>query len=386
MAPGSGTWLVRILASLALLLFGALAMASGIDRMSLSAPALARLVPVPLQAQAARSAATLAIAQEQPERAVGAARRAVAADPVEPASTSLLATAYLFNGQPEEAEAAFRVAARFGWREPATQVYWYEAAMESGDLPRAVDRADALLRTHPNLPMRDEVLSPLESTAAGRAALIVRMADRPNWLHEYLNPETGIKDDTFDRRSQVLADLAEAGTRLGCQEVTAFVTMALTRGARGNAERVWTGHCPGASLTGGLADGGFERFGRDETSPFGWRSNLSGDVSVRSVEKASGNRALALLNRSAVSRLVLRQAVALAPGTYRLTGAATPGRIAASLGCGTPPPVPSLTDGDPAGTGQVLRVERCARLELGLWIRPGAGEAELDSVALEKIG
>jgi tetratricopeptide (TPR) repeat protein len=376
----------RLGASLALLVFGAVAMASGLDRMSLFAPTLGRLVPNALQAQAARSTAALAITQEQPRLAIAAARRAVAADPVEPASTSLLATAYLFNGQHAEAEAAFRVAARFGWREAATQVYWYEAALLAGDLPRAVDRADALLRTHPTLPARDQVLAPLESTAAGRAALIVRMAGRPNWLHKYLNPEPEVSDETLDRRSQVLADLATAGTRLGCEAVTPFVSMSLTRGARGNAERVWTGHCPDTSLTEGLADGGFEQFGRDETSPFGWRSVPSGDVSVRSVEKQRGMRAIKLVNRAAVSRLVLRQAVALEPGTYRLTGAATPGRIAASLGCGALPPLPSLTDGDLAAGGQVLRVERCSRLELGLWVRPGADEAELDSVRLEKIG
>ena len=158
------------------------------------------------------------------------------------------------------------------------------------------------------------------------------------------------------------------------------------RSARTDAERVWTGHCPSAELTGGLADGGFERFGRAMASPFVWRSNLSGDVVVRPLEKDGGNRAVRLFNRSAVSRLVLRQAVALEPGTYRLTAAASPGRIAASLGCGGPPPVPSLADGDPARGGQVLRVEACSRLELGLWIRPGDGDVELDSVALEKVG
>lgn len=93
-----------------------------------------------------------------------------------------------------------------------------------------------------------------------------------------------------------------------------------------------------------------------------------------------------LVNGSAVSRLVLRQAVSLAPGTYRLTASATPGRVAASFGCNNPPPTPSLSDGDPAAGGQVLRVGDCARLELGLWVRPGDGEAELDSVTLEKIG
>ena len=376
----------RVGVSLGLLLFGALAAASGVDRMSLLAPALGRLVPGPLQAQAARSTAALAITRGQSEAAIAAARKAVAADPVDPASTALLGTAYLLTEQPAEAEAAFRIAARFGWRQPATQIYWYEAALQSGDWPRAVDRADALQRAYPGLAMRDELLAPLEDTPQGRAALIVRLAGRPNWLDIYLKPEAELSDEVLDRRSRVLADLAASGTRLGCDAVAPFVNASLTRGARGSAERIWTGHCAGAALTGGLADPGFERFGRDEASPFGWRSNLSGEVVLRSVEKDGGDRAVQLVNRSAVSRLVLRQAVSLEPGIYRLTGAASPGRIAASLGCGGPPPVPSLTDGDPARGGQVLRVEACSRLELGLWVRPGAGEVELDSVALEKVG
>ena len=379
-------WAVRIGGSLALVGFGVLAAASGIDRMSLYAPALGRLVPGPLQAQAARSTAGLAIVRNQPGPAIAAARKAVAADPVDPGATALLGTAYLLDGKTADAEAAFRVAARFGWRQPTTQAYWYDAALQAGDWPRAVDRADALLRTRPGLPLRDQLLEPLESTPAGRAALVVRMAGRPNWLSVYLKPEPQVSDETLDRRSLVLTDLAEAGTRLGCEAVAPFVDASLARGARGNAERVWTGHCPGAALAGGLADGGFERFGSDGASPFGWRSNLSGDVAVRSVEEGAGNRGLRLLNRSAVSRMVLRQAVALEPGTYRLTGEATPGRIAASLGCGALPATPSLTDGDPAVGGQVLRVPECQRLELGLWVRPGAGEVELDSVALEKIG
>ena len=39
-----------------------------------------------------------------------------------------------------------------------------------------------------------------------------------------------------------------------------------------------------------------------------------------------------------------------------------------------------------ASGGQLLRVSSCSRLELGLWLRPGAEETELDSVALEKVG
>ena len=86
-------WAVRIGGSLALVGFGVLAAASGIDRMSLYAPALGRLVPGPLQAQAARSTAALAITRGQSEAAIAAARKAVAADPVDPASTGSAATA-----------------------------------------------------------------------------------------------------------------------------------------------------------------------------------------------------------------------------------------------------------------------------------------------------
>ena len=374
----------RIAASLALLVFAALALASGFDRLSLQAPGLGRLVPSPLRAQAARTGAALALARQQGEAAVAGARRAVAADPVHPASTALLGTAYLLAGQPARAEAAFRVAARFGWREPTTQIYWYQAALQARDWARAVDRADALLRTHPALPTRDLVLEPLESDPAGRAALVVRMAGRPGWLGQYLRLENVADDATVERRGRVLTELAAAGTRLGCRDVTPFVNGALGRGARRHAERVWIGHCPGATLSGTLADGDFERFGA-EASPFGWRTSLSGDVTVRPLD-TGGNRALRLANSGSVSRLVLSQAVALEPGLYRLTGRTSPGRIAGSLGCGTPPGLPSLTEGDLAAGGQLLRVEACARLELGLWVRPGADEFELDAVALEKIG
>ena len=376
----------RIAASLALLLFAALAIVSGLDRMSLEAPGLGRLVPSALQAQAARTTASLALARQQPQGVIASARRAVAADPVNPSSTALLGAGYLLNGQPAEAEAAFRVAARFGWREPITQAYWYEAALQASDWARAVDRADALLRTHPGLPARDLVLEPLESTHEGRAALIVRMAGRPTWLVHYLQPENLVSDETVERRSLVLIELAAAGTRLGCQDVAPFVNSMLARGIRRAAERVWTGHCPGARLTGGLADGGFERFGDEAASPFGWRAMLSGDVSVRPVTNSGGGKALQLLNRGSVSRLVLVQALSLEPGLYRLTGKSLPGRIAGSLGCDEPPGLPRLTEGDLAAGGQLLRVPACSHLELGLWVRPGVDDVELDAVVLEKVG
>jgi hypothetical protein len=376
----------RIAATLLTLLFAALAVASGLDRMSLSDPALARLIPPVLRAQSARSAAGLAIVRQQRGLALAHARQAVESDPVHPASTTLLGAAYLLAGDLPKAEAAFRVAARFGWRQPATQLYWYQAALQSGDMPRAADRADALMRTRPGFAGSELVLAGLESTPAGRAALIARLANRPQWLELYLRPDASTPDEILDRRAVVLGELAAAGTRLGCDAVAPFASVALDRGARQQAETVWAGHCPGADLGRGLADGGFEQFGRDAESPFGWRGQPAGDVTVRVIERRPGDRSLELRNQSSVSRMVLRQAVALEPGVYRLTGEVAAGRMAASLGCGEAPPVPAGVEGDIGAGGQVLRVAPCSRLELGLWLRPGGGEAELDTVELRKIG
>ncbi|HYD24915.1 MAG TPA: hypothetical protein VEB68_08955 [Croceibacterium sp.] len=375
----------RIAATLSLLAFVALALASGFDRLGLQAPGPGRLVPPALRANSARSAATLALVRQQRGAALAHARAAVAADPVHPASTALLGTARLVDGDLAGAETAFRVAARFGWREPATQLYWYEAALRSGDLPRAAERLDAVLRTRPGFPASEQLLAPVESSAAGRAALIARLRQRPLWLTGYLRTH-GQSDAIFARRALVLAELARAGSRLGCLPVAPFVEDALERGARREGERAWLAHCPGASLDGGVVDGGFERFGRAGPSPFGWRAELSGDVGIRAFEKRPGDRALAMRNRSAVSRRVLRQAVSLEPGLYRLTGDVARGRVAASLGCGALPPLPTRVEGDIGAGGQLLRVAPCPRLELGLWLRPGGEEVELDSIRLARVG
>jgi len=386
MTRGPAVFVGRSAITLFLLGLAGLAMATGLDRMSLQAPALARFTPPAFRAEASRSAARLALVRQQPEAALAEAREAVSADPLHPASTALLGAAYLLDGGAPKAEAAFRVAARFGWREAATQLYWYEAALQSGDLPRAVDRADAILRTRPGFPATVAMLEPLERTPAGRAALIVRMADRPDWLRDYLRPDPALDDEVLERRSVVLTELATAGTSLGCEAVSPFVTGALERGARRQAEAVWTAHCSGSPLSGGLADGGFEQFGNDAGAPFGWRAQPSGDVTLRTFDKGGGNHALQLRNRSSVSRLVLRQSVALEPGTYRLKGEVRPGRVAASLGCEQAPGMPAGVVGDIGGEGQVLTVAACSRLELGLWLRPAPDEIELDTVALEKVG
>jgi hypothetical protein len=379
--PGR-TLFVKAGLALALAVYAVLTVGNGFDRLSADAPQFERLVPRPLRAEADRAAARTAAARGQPQALFAAAKSAVKADPVDPASTSLLGGALLLRGDNPGAERAFRVAARFGWRDVPTQAYWYEAALEARQMEPAADRLDALLRANPNLSSSDALLAQLEATPAGRAALERRLAERPGWLQSYLQV-AGKPPELLDRRVVVLTELARRGMRVGCRDIAATVASALASGGRRQAEQLWQAHCPGAKVTGGLADPGFERLGDEQAFPFGWRTAPSGDVAIDPVRDRSGGRTLRLSNSASVARLVLLQSVALEPGRYRLTARATPGRLAASLGCNADPPRPSLSSGDLAASGQVLEVPACARLTLGLWLRPGGEAAELGPLMLQ---
>ena len=380
---------VRLLATLAVGLFAALAVGSGLDRMSGAAPAVAPLVPAPLRAQAHRVEARLALARGDRPGALGAAAAAVASDPVIPESTALLAAALVLDGRPAAADRAFRVAARFGWREPLVQRYWFAAARGAGDKARAAERLDALLRADPDQAEAAAMLALMESEPRGQAAMVERMAARPPWLDHYLAVGGQLPDRALANRSATLAALAAGGTRLGCESVRRFVATALERGARGPAEQVWTGHCPEARVAHGLADGGLERLAAGREDPFGWTLQRSGDLSIRwpqdSGADGTGHR-LRVRSSAPVSRLVLRQAIGVPPGRYRLRGEGTAGRFAASLGCAGEPPLPGAVEGELAGPGQIIRIGACPRPMLGIWLRPGAGAAEIDSLRLERIG
>ena len=166
-------------ASLTVLALGlaTLAWGSGVDRMARTSPALAQIVPEPLRARAWRSEASLALLR-QANTAEALAERAVRADPIDPASTSLLGAARFAGGDGPGAAAAFRVAGALGWRDQPTQLYWLLAALQAGDYPVATERLDALLRQAPVYPQAPALLGRLGATPGGRAGW------RSGWRHD----------------------------------------------------------------------------------------------------------------------------------------------------------------------------------------------------------
>lgn len=377
-AAGALRWLL----TLAVLGYAALALGSGFDRMSASAWPLERLVPAPLRAQADRSASAVALARGDAALGEIAARRALDADPVDPRPAALLGSARLLAGDYAGAEAPFRVAALFGWREPTTQLYWFQAALEAGDYPRAGQRLDALLRVNPSLAEADRLIAALSERPEGRAVLARQLAGDPVWRNGFFGPATRIGLAELRRRAAIATEAAELGTRFGCDLPGGLAGRLIAAGDRAEAARMWNAQCPEYPASAGLSDGGFDNLASGgNRGPFGWVRHPRGDLTF-ALDDSDGDPAITVRSDAAVGRLVVSQALALPPGRFTVRVSANArGRLVASLDCGGPR-VPANVSGDPADAGQIVTVGACPAQTLGLWLRPGAGEITFDDVRL----
>lgn len=359
---------LRIFLTAVVAIYAAVATANGLDRMSSATPGLEHLVPGPFRAQADRSAALTQLVRQNPSAALEDARAAVASDPIDPDATPLLGAALLQSGEFDTAAQAFRIAARFGWRNFATQGYWYQAALDAGDYEVAADRADAILRAHPRLAEEAELLRPMEEHPTGRAVLAERLARGPGWLEPYLTPAADAPTEAIARRYGVISLVDPARRKFGCAAVAPFVAALVEQTRRSDAQALWNAHCPEHRVAGYLADPGFDEVLTTVgvSFPLSWKLLPSGDVSTQTVDDR-GDRSLRVTNSASSSRMIMRQLTAFPPGLYRFRARgpekAAPGspRLLLSWTCGEHMPFPGRVEGDVLGGGQLLEVQPCDR-------------------------
>lgn len=384
--------LSRVFFTLAVAVFGVAAAANGIDRLSFASPGLEGGVPGPFRAQADRAAAQTMLVRGDGPRALTKARRAIASDPVDPDSTALLGSALVLANDEDGAARAFRIAARFGWRNVATQAYWFDASMQAGDIEHAADRADALLRTHPRLVDNASLLGPLETREDGRRVLAEHLSARPKWLQSYLDLRSDTPVDQVNRRYLVLSAM-RVQAPLGCSAVARFSNLLLSHGRWNDAVGIWNRNCPASPVEGALTDRNFASLTTSNwTQPFGWLVNPSGDVTILE-HGENATRYLELTNSASSMRLVVSQASGFSPGRYRIRvtpNAASSARarnVFLSWACGNERPSPKTGDGNALAEGQVINVTQCdGPQRLGLWLSGNGASVELKAISYEKAG
>ena len=386
-------------ASLTVLALGlaTLAWGSGFDRMTRAAPRLAQIVPEALRANAWRAEATRAL-EQNPNRAEALAARAVVADPIDPASSSLLGAARFARSDGPGAAAAFRVAGALGWRDQETQLYWMLAALQASDYPVATERLDALLRQTPNHPQGGMLLGQLGATPAGRTALAKRLAARSSWFHVYLSTFDGVSPAQLADRAAVLEESAMAPAKVTCTEIGPLAGALYGQDRAVEARRLRRSHCGARQAL--LADGGFDAARLNETSPFAWQFMGEGGLDLRLEPTAQGagrsNVGQTLFAASTLPqrRVIAFQSVQLGVGSYRLAWAANDAdggptsRIAARLTCkrGEGAWPGSAVSSDGLRTAEVEVPAGCAVQWLELAIDPGSGVVSLEEVRLSPAG
>jgi hypothetical protein len=305
---------------LACLGYAALALGSGLDRLSAQAPGLAGNVPAFFASEAYRVRGGAALTRGQADEALALGKLAIADSPTDPQSTAMLGAGRLASGDRGGADVAFRVAGKLGWRVPITQSYWMDRALGAGDYRIAALRLDALLRQQPALHRQRQLLDPMERNPAGRSAMVERMRAGPVWLASYAGDVHDLPADVMLQRAPVLLEAASKGIVLGCPAIAPSVNRLAVLGLFREGSQLWRAHCPpaGGSLVG---DGQFALAGPGEkVSAFAWELLGSDGLTLGYGLSPNGpGQRLTIQGSAPRIRPILSQLLALAPGRYLLS-------------------------------------------------------------------
>jgi hypothetical protein len=375
--------------------YTALALGSGLDRLSLARPEMAAQVPAPFASQALRSHGAILIGQGQARAALAKGEAAVRDAPLDPGSTALLGIARFRSGDSPGAERAFRIAGQLGWREQFTQTYWMGRALEIGDWRIAAMRLDALLRQQPALLAERRLLDPIETAPAGRAALAERILANPGWLRSYTTALADVPRPVLLLRAQVLGEVAARQGLLGCEAVAPLVEQLVGVAAELEAATLWRQHCPGAA-TSMVYDGRFAAASLEQSrSQFAWFFIGQSDTNLLLEPAGSGDaRRLVVESTAARPRQIARQMVLVPPGRYSLSWTAQDSSgapsdlIAAALSCTQIPGewLPARFDAA-AGRWRALLTAggACKTHWLSFGVSGRSGTARLSEIRLEPV-
>lgn len=375
-----------------LLLLAGLALLSGSDRQSRDFPNSPSFVGWPYDTGAARAKAANAFVRSGPASAIAFARRSILSDPISVQAVSLLGRSELYAQQLTEAQKAFEVSGQLGWRDPMTQIYWLDQALQGSDYKVASERLDALLRQSPDDENRDRFLAVMAATPEGRAALAQRLKLAPQWARVMAVNISDLPDDQLQQRVDLM--LKTGPGVWDCAATEMFAQKLINQGLLGEAQAVWRQNCGGSNAL--VYDGRFERFDTlKATFGFDWQVSNRGDAEIAMVGEGTADRSLALEVTATVTLPIVRQLVVLKPGRYRLTWRtpATDPAIAralqVSLGCKNDlsRALPGQVRVDQPGMwSQDFTVDAsCPAQQLVFWLAPRA-RIRLGDVALTPIG
>lgn len=328
----ASTIFYRFFAFCGIVAFGAVSLLSGSDRRSTLDIYVPSYVGWPFDAGAALSHAAIAARNNDWHAAALLGPRLVIGNPIDTQVLGLYGTILAGLHRTDDARQAYALAARLGWRDEATQQYWFTDSMVRGDAKLAAVHLDGLLRAHPENPSRNAFLHVLLQYEEGRTALADQLRAEPSWARSFVTDIDGLDADDLAARADVVVRtgrLPDTGdepvegqakddpSRWDCYAIAGLVNGLAGSGLPEQAAAVHDAVC-GAG--GGIVrDGNFERLrNRKPASILDWGFIQRGDATLAfspvDVTPAQIDISLA----SAGSLPVLGQVTTAGPGSYQV--------------------------------------------------------------------
>lgn len=270
-------------------------------------------------------------------------RRALRAEPYNPAALRTLGLFAAFEKKEAQADALFSTAAKFSLRDLFTHAWLFENRLATGRYTEAFSEADVLLRQRST---NWDVVIPLLAQRIKDPRVIEPMArmlaTNPSWrgalLLELANPKVDLESG-----HALLARLAALGSPPTTSEATPYFQRAAGETRLPLLHRRWMQMLPRATRikAGGLLrDGDFT--GLDVPPPFGWRYFADGGVIVEPGESLipGQGRSLYISYPGDQQVTFAEQQLVLPAGRYRFAGRATTdaevaaGQVHWTLRCG----------------------------------------------------
>jgi len=313
--PMQPRWVLRALGALGCVAYGAFALISGLDREATADVNRPALVHWPYSLGAEFGATADAIRHRDAPRAMDEGRHLVEHAPGNARSISMYGTALLAAKKPEQARQAFVLAAHLGWRDQATQQYWFKEGLQQGDAELASRHLDAMLRQDPDLPDRDKFLRGILAYYEGRAAIAARLRDNPEWLVAFVSQVDGLDIDDLAARADVVQRVGQG--HWDCAAAANLIDALIVNGLPDEANAVHKSVCAGIGSN--VNDGDFNQFFASlGASALDWNITRRGDMVTSISAETPRTHVVGLSVTAASTVMALWQLTTAGPGTYRL--------------------------------------------------------------------
>ena len=266
---------------------------------------------------AAVTASTQDLAAGDHEGAKVMARHALAISPISAAALRNLILAERTLRHGETAEASLSEAAALGWRDGPTQLLLADAYLKSQDYEDAAKRIDAIMRTNPKSEPLRSMLDRLIVDRSFSAAVARRLALNPVWRYPYLSYTANVPLAAMEARGALLEDLARMNGPLERREIVPVVGALAKLGNAAGSRSIWFAaqRLPEQPLY----DPRFVMLGSTTMVPFEWTKLrvLGAGLEAGDSETPSAG-GMRVSTEGSASGVLLRQQLALAPGSHRL--------------------------------------------------------------------